>query len=185
MRGAAVEIDRLADFTAMFTDRNGHFRENACAVDHASDDYLISLQALARGFHKRSTSHDTLAAGQSTSFTFAPTTSGRFSGSVTVTSNATNSPLAISLSGSGAAPVNHSVTLGWAPSSSSFAGFNVYRGLLSGGPYTKVNTALISATSFIDTGVASGQTYYYYAATEVDSTGAESVYSSEVIATIP
>ena len=128
----------------------------------------------------------TLAAGQSTSFgvTFAPTTTGSFSGSVTVTSNATNSPLAISISGSGAAPVNHSVTLNWTPSSSSFAGFNVYRGSLSGGPYTKVNTALIAATSFIDTSVASGQTYYY-AATEVDSTGAESVYSTEVIATTP
>jgi fibronectin type 3 domain-containing protein len=47
-----------------------------------------------------------------------------------------------------------------------------------------VNSAFISATSFIDTAITSGQTYYYVA-TEVDSTGAESVYSSEVIATIP
>jgi hypothetical protein len=128
----------------------------------------------------------TLAAGQSTSFsvTFAPTTIGSLSGSVAVTSNATNSPLAILLSGSGTAPVSRSVTLDWTPSSSSFAGFNVYRGSLSGGPYTKVNSALISTTSFIDTSVASGQTYYYVA-TEVDSTGAESAYSSEAIATIP
>ena len=128
----------------------------------------------------------TLAAGQSTSFsvTFAPTTTGNLSGSVTVTSNATNSPLAISLSGSGAAAASHSVTLNWIPSTSSYAGFNVYRGSLSGGPYTKVNSALIATTSFFDTSVTSGQTYYYVA-TEVDSTGAESVYSSEVIATIP
>ena len=128
----------------------------------------------------------TLAAGQSTSFsvTFAPSTTGNLSGSVTVTSNATTSPLVISLSGSGAAAVSHSVTLNWTPSTSSYAGFNVYRGALSGGPYTKVNSAFISATSFIDTSVTSGQTYYYVA-TEVDSTGAESVYSSEVIATIP
>jgi hypothetical protein len=128
----------------------------------------------------------TLAAGQSTSFsvTFAPTTTGNLSGSVTVTSNATNSPLAISLSGSGAAAASHSVTLNWTPSTSSYAGFNVYRGSLSGGPYTKVNSAFISATSFVDASVTSGQTYYYVA-TEVDSTGAESVYSSEVIATIP
>ncbi len=128
----------------------------------------------------------TLAAGQSTSFsaTFAPTTTGNLSGSVTVTSNATNSPLAISLSGSGAAAASHTVTLNWTPSTSSYAGFNVYRGSLSGGPYTKVNSAFISATSFIDTSVTSGQTYYYVA-TEVDSTGAESVYSSEVMAAIP
>jgi len=128
----------------------------------------------------------TLAAGQSTTFsvTFAPTTTGNLSGTVTVTSNATNSPLAISLSGSGAAAVSHSVTLNWTPSTSSYGGFNVYRGTLSGGPYNKVNSALISATSFSDTSVSSGQTYYYVA-TEVDSTGAESVYSSEVVATIP
>ena len=128
----------------------------------------------------------TLAAGQSTSFsaTFAPTTTGILSGSVTVTSNASNSPLAISLSGSGAAAVSHSVALNWTPSASSYLGFNVYRGSLSGGPYNRVNSALISLTSFSDAGVASGQTYYYVA-TEVDSTGAESVYSSEVIATIP
>ena len=128
----------------------------------------------------------TLAAGQSTSFsvTFAPTATGSLPSSVTVTSNAANSPLAISLSGSGIAPVSHSVSLDWTPSSSSFAGFSVYRGSLSGGPYTKVNSVLISTTSFIDTSVASGQTYHYVA-TEVDSTGAESPYSSEVIASIP
>jgi hypothetical protein len=128
----------------------------------------------------------TLAAGQSTSFsvTFAPTTTGSLLGNLNVTSNATNSPLAISLSGSGAAAVSHSVTLNWTPSTSPYAGFNVYRGSLSGGPYNKVNSALISATSFIDASVASEQTYYYVA-TEVESTGAESAYSSEVIATIP
>jgi hypothetical protein len=128
----------------------------------------------------------TLAAGQATSFsaTFAPTASGNFSGSASIISNATNSPLAVSLSGSGTAPVNHSVNLDWTPGSSPFAGFNVYRGSLSGGPYTRVNTALISTTTFLDTSVVSGLTYHYVA-TEVDSTGMESSYSSEVMATIP
>jgi fibronectin type 3 domain-containing protein len=41
-----------------------------------------------------------------------------------------------------------------------------------------------SATSFTDNNVTPGQTYYYVA-TEVDSAGAESAYSSEVSATIP
>jgi hypothetical protein len=128
----------------------------------------------------------TLAAGQATSLsaTFTPPTSGNFTGSVSIISNATNSPIAISLSGSGTAPVSHSVTLDWTPGSSSFAGFNVYRGSISGGPYARVNSAMISTTSFIDTDVVSGQTYYYVA-TEVDSTGAESPYSSDAIATIP
>jgi hypothetical protein len=128
----------------------------------------------------------TLAAGQSTSFsaTFAPASTGSLSGSITVTSNAANSPLVISLAGSGTAPVSHSVTLTWTPSSSSFAGFNVYRGLVSGGPYTKVNSALILTHSDTDSSVAAGQTYYYVA-TEVDSTGAESSYSAEVSAAVP
>jgi fibronectin type 3 domain-containing protein len=80
--------------------------------------------------------------------------------------------------------VSHSVTLDWTPGSSSFAGFNVYRGSVSGGPYSKVNSALISTMSFNDTGIVSGQSYHYVA-TEVDSTGTESSYSSEVMATIP
>jgi fibronectin type 3 domain-containing protein len=76
------------------------------------------------------------------------------------------------------------VTLSWTPSSSSFAGFNIYRGSLSGGPYSNANSALDSTASYTDTSVASGQTYYYVV-TEVDSTGAESAYSDEVSAIIP
>jgi len=128
----------------------------------------------------------TLAAGQAASLSakFAPTTTGNFSGSVNIVSDATNSPLAVSLSGWGNAPASHTVTLGWTPGSSSYAGFNTYRGSVPGGPYSKVNTALISSTSFVDTGVVSGQTYYYVATT-VDTTGMESSYSSEVNAIIP
>lgn len=76
------------------------------------------------------------------------------------------------------------MTLSWTPSSSSFEGFNVYRGTISGGPYTKVNAALTSTTSYADTSVASGQTYYYVT-TEVGSTGMESSYSNEASAVIP
>jgi hypothetical protein len=127
-----------------------------------------------------------LAAGQSASFTvtFAPASAGSLAGSVSVVSNATNSPLVVTLSGTGAAPVTHSVSLSWTPSSSTFSGFNVYRGTTSGGPYTKVDTSMISTTTYVDAGVSSGQTYYYVA-TELDSTGAESAYSSQVSATIP
>jgi fibronectin type 3 domain-containing protein len=92
--------------------------------------------------------------------------------------------VAISLSGSGTAPVSYSVALSWTPSSSSFAGFNVYRGSLSGGPYTIVNSALIPTTSYADNSVAAGQTYYYVA-TEVNSAGVESSYSSEVSVAVP
>jgi hypothetical protein len=127
-----------------------------------------------------------LAAGQSTSFTvmFAPASAVSLSGSVTVVSNATNSPLVIALSGTGASSVSHTVALSWTPSSSTYSGFNVYRGATSGGPYTRVDTTMVSSTSYLDAGVSSGQTYYYVA-TELDSTGMESSYSSEVSAVIP
>jgi hypothetical protein len=127
-----------------------------------------------------------LAAGQSTSFSvaFAPASVGSLAGSVTVTSNATNSPLTVTLAGTGTAPVTHAVTLSWTPGSSSYEGFNVYRGAASGGPYSRVDTSMISNTSYIDSNVTSGQTYYYVA-TELDSIGTESGYSSEVSAVIP
>jgi hypothetical protein len=127
-----------------------------------------------------------LAAGQSTSFNvaFAPASAGSLAGSLTVVSNATNSPLVVALSGTGATPVSHTVSLTWTPSSSTYSGFNIYRGTTSGGPYSKVDTSMISTTTYVDSGVSSGQTYYYVA-TELDSTGAESAYSSQVSATIP
>jgi hypothetical protein len=127
-----------------------------------------------------------LAVGQSTSFTatFTPASAGSLSGSVTVVSNATNSPLMIALSGTGATTVSHTVSLSWTPGAPTFSGFNVYRGTSSGGPYTRVDTSMVPSTSYIDVGVSSGKTYYYVA-TEVDTTGTESSYSSEVSAVIP
>lgn len=59
----------------------------------------------------------TLGAGQSTSFTasFSPTSTGNASGSISIASNAPNSPLTISLSGSGVQPL-----LSVSPSAASF-----------------------------------------------------------------
>ena len=67
----------------------------------------------------------TLAAGQATSFnvTFDPASAGNLSGSVTVTSNAANSPQALALTGTGTAAASYSVNLSWTPSSSSYSGF--------------------------------------------------------------
>lgn len=45
----------------------------------------------------------------------------------------------------------HSVTANWVASTSLVAGYNLYRGKVTGGPYVKVNTALISGTTFTDT----------------------------------
>jgi fibronectin type 3 domain-containing protein len=128
----------------------------------------------------------TLAAGQATSFnvTFDPASAGNLSGSVTVTSNAANSPAAITLTGTGIAPASYSVNLNWTPSSSSYSGFNIYRGAQSGGPYSKINSGLIATPTYSDTNCGSTGTYYYVA-TEVDATGAESSYSSPASAIVP
>ena len=127
-----------------------------------------------------------LGAGQTATLNvlFAPSGAGSVSGSVTVSSNATNSPLSIPVSGSGVQPVQHTVTLSWTASASTVTGYYVYRGTVSGGPYSKLNSSPNSATSYTDSTVQSGATYYYVV-TAVDSSGAESSDSSQVTATIP
>ena len=128
----------------------------------------------------------TLTAGQSVPFTvtFSPQTSGSASASLSFVSNATNSPATESLSGSGVAPIQHSVDLSWgASSSSNVQGYNVYRAGVSGGPYAAVVSAN-SGTTFVDGSVQSGQTYYYVV-TAVDTSGTESAYSNQVQAVIP
>lgn len=83
------------------------------------------------------------------------------------------------------APLSHSVALSWTPSTSqNVIGYNVYRATGSGGPYAKVNGALIAATAFVDSYVASGQSYYYVA-TAVDTSNSESAYSTQATGVVP
>jgi hypothetical protein len=124
--------------------------------------------------------------GQSATLTvtFAPAGTGLITGSVTVTSNATNSTPPVALSGTGVQAASHSVTLNWTASASTVSGYNVYRSTVSGGPYTKLNSTLDVATTYVDTSVQAGLTYFYVV-TSVDSSSVESVNSTEVSATIP
>jgi hypothetical protein len=80
----------------------------------------------------------------------------------------------------------HSVDLSWnASTSANIVGYNVYRGLVLSGPYSKINTGgPVASTLYSDTSVASGMTYFY-AATVVDSSGRESAHSNQVQAAIP
>jgi fibronectin type 3 domain-containing protein len=73
------------------------------------------------------------------------------------------------------------------------SGYNLYRSTTPGGPYTKVNTSLITETQYDDLTVSSTMaqysssssssaasgTTYYYVVTSVDAQGDESVYSQE------
>ena len=116
--------------------------------------------------------------------TFTPAAAASVTGSATVTSNATNSPTTISLSGTGVQPVSHSVTLNWTASTATVSGYNVYRSTVSGGSYTELNSTLVTTTQYVDSAVQAGLTYYYVV-TSVNSSGVDSVDSNQVSATIP
>lgn len=126
----------------------------------------------------------TIPPGQSVPFTvkFAPQAAGLSTGNVSFTSNATNSPGSESLSGSGV--MQHSVALSWIASPSSIVGYNVYRGTQTGGPYTRVNASVQPTTSFSDTSVVAGATYFYVV-TAIDSSSQESAFSNEANAVVP
>jgi len=126
-----------------------------------------------------------LSAGQSVNYTvkFTPASSGAASANLTF--SATGATAVESLSGTGAAASSHSVSLTWNRStSSSVVGYNVYRGTVSGGPYSKINSALEASTGYSDASVVAGRTYYYVV-TAVDGGGTESGYSNQVKAIIP
>jgi hypothetical protein len=79
----------------------------------------------------------------------------------------------------------HGVTLNWAASASpNISGYDVYRGSSASGPFTMVNPTLVSGTTYFDSSVTGGQTYYYVV-TAVNSSGTQSGYSTPVSASIP
>lgn len=127
----------------------------------------------------------TIPAGQAVTFTvtFTPQASGATSTSLSFATSVTNSPALQSVSGIGAAPNQHSVDLAWTASADA-VGYNIYRGITPTGPYTIINTALNGTTTFTDSAVASGQTYYYVAAA-VNASSEESGYSNQAEAVIP
>jgi fibronectin type 3 domain-containing protein len=129
----------------------------------------------------------TVAAGGSAKYTvtFTPAAGGTSSGSISFASNAADASLMQSFSGDGTQSSGQpSVALSWSPSTSTVTGYNVYRGTQSGGPYSKLNSSLLSSTSYTDSSVQSASTYYYVA-TAVNSSNVESAYSNQATAAIP
>jgi fibronectin type 3 domain-containing protein len=116
---------------------------------------------------------------------FNPGSAGTVNGSLTLVSNGTT-VLSVPLTGTGVAPLSHSVDVAWDPSSSStLQGYNVYRSTVSGGPYTKLSSTLATSTLLLtDTTPVSGK-QYFYVVTAVDTSGAESSASAQVGVTIP
>jgi hypothetical protein len=121
---------------------------------------------------------------------FHPTAAGSLSTAVAIATAALPAPLKIALSGSAntatqpsTAPA-HSVSLDWNASTSSVAGYHVYRSNSSGGPFNRISGSLIGALNFRDTSVEAGA-QYFYVVTAVESSGLESAFSNEVAAVVP
>ena len=73
-----------------------------------------------------------------------------------------------------------SVALSW-KGPEGIAGFDVFRGAGSGGPYSKANASLVTDASFMDMGLTASTTYFYVVKS-VDNAGARSAPSSEISA---
>jgi Abnormal spindle-like microcephaly-assoc'd, ASPM-SPD-2-Hydin len=129
----------------------------------------------------------TIGAGKSVGYsvTFAPASAGNASGSISFASDASDATLTQTFAGDGTqSSAQHTVALSWDSSTSTVAGYNVYRGTQSGGPYSKVNSSLVLTTSYTDASVVSGTTYYYVS-TAVASNNVESGYSNQATAAVP
>jgi hypothetical protein len=119
------------------------------------------------------------------SVSFDPASAAAAQGTLSISSSASNAVLSIPLTGTGtaAAALPQSVALNWQPSESQVTGYFVYRGA-SESSTSRLFVTAIAATSYTDTSVANGQTYYY-AVTSVDSNNVESAPSNEISVTIP
>jgi hypothetical protein len=126
-----------------------------------------------------------LAPGQSASLkvSFDPRTVGASSGTLSIFSNAPDSPLQIPLSGTSLLASTQTVSLHWNESQEGASGYFVYRSNQNGGPYNRLQDAALSSTEFMDTGLAAGQTYYYVITSLKGET--ESNYSDQIVVTVP
>jgi hypothetical protein len=123
---------------------------------------------------------------------FHPTVTGNSAATLAANIPSLSSPLKLAVSGSAtsasvASPPPssiHSVTLDWNPSSSSVAGYHIYRGGQSGGPYGRINNSIVNSLDYRDANVQSGS-HYFYVVTAQSTDGVESPFSNEVSADIP
>lgn len=148
---------------------------------------VTAANVTGTGYSVSGTFPVTIAAGatRTVSVTFAPQLSGAANGSVAFVSNATNSPATVSATGNGQAPLPHFVDLSWtASTSTSVIGYKVYRATSTSGPFISLNASPVSATTYTDSTVTSGTTYYYVVRS-VDTSNVESADSNQAPAVVP
>jgi len=136
----------------------------AITVTNASGSY--SFSGLANGTFTVTPSN--------TGYTYSPASNN-------VTINAANVP---GVNFTATVQQAHSVALSWIASTSTVAGYNVYRRTASGTQYAKLNSSLVGGLVYTD-GTVLGGTLYYYVTTAVDASGNESAHSNEVSANVP
>jgi Abnormal spindle-like microcephaly-assoc'd, ASPM-SPD-2-Hydin/Protein of unknown function (DUF1573) len=163
--------------------------QNVTLTNNGNSSVTISgVTTAGAGFSGGGVSAGTILTANQTAtltVTFDPSSPGAASGTVTVASNATNSPISVSVSGTGVQSSSSSVLLSWTASTSSgVVGYNVYRGTTSGS-YSEISSS-VSGTTYTDTTVQSGQNItYYYVVTAVNSSGEESTDSNQASVTVP
>lgn len=128
----------------------------------------------------------TIPAGHSKSYqiTFTPGSRGEASAIIRFHGGSANLSTEQALVGTGMPPSSHSVNLSWNPAAVGVIGYNIYRSSSSGGPYSIINSAPDPNTSFLDTTVLGGQTYFYVT-TAIASDGKQSAFSNSVEVVIP
>ena len=136
---------------------------------------LSRVSVTRAGFSRSDVSAGTKLAPNQTAMLIValdPITPGGVTGGLTVTRNASNSPAAILLFGTGVAPA--SVALSW-----------IARGTTLG-TYSKVNASLVARTTYTDATVQPGQDNTHdYVVTALNSSGVENVQSSPAKVTVP
>jgi hypothetical protein len=73
--------------------------------------------------------------------------------------------------------MTHTVTLSWVASVDAVDGYDVFRGVAAGQETTKLNTALVTGTTFTDSTPLAGQSFYV---AKASLGGVLSVASNEV-----
>jgi hypothetical protein len=157
--------------------------ENATVTNTGNSSVIISAVNVSSGLSATGISvGTTISAGQSATLVteYAPKITGSYSGSITITSNA--STITIPVTGTGAAASGHLVDLSWGTASGA-SGYNVYRSTTNGSGYSKLVTD-VSGTTYTDQNVVAG-VQYYYVVTSLSSSGQESSYSNQTSALIP
>jgi hypothetical protein len=158
---------------------NGSLTASGAAVTVSSDSSNSSEFALS-GISLPVT----IQAGQSAPFavTFTPNASGTANASLSFASDASNSPTAEALTGTGTPAPQHSVSLSWNASTGAVT-YNIYRKLLTDANYSKIGSGDVTVT-YTDNSVTAGLSYDYVV-TAVDASNVESGYSNVAQATIP